>query len=112
MQLSITLIIVIITVIVSISGFSKQKVIDDLIFYPPAISNKNQYYRFISHGFIHADVIHLAFNMIALYSFGEGLESVFSFPCVFAGLGKWFFLLLYFSSMIIASLPDYLRYRN
>jgi membrane associated rhomboid family serine protease len=112
MQLSITLIIVIITVIVSISGFSKQKVIDDLIFYPPSIANRNQYYRFISHGFIHADVIHLAFNMIALYSFGEGLETVFGFDCIFDKMGKVFFILLYFTSMIIASLPDFLRYKN
>ena len=66
MQFDITTIIVIITVLVSIGGFSKQKMIDDLIFYPPAI-RRNQAYRFITHGLIHADVVHLAFNMLAFY---------------------------------------------
>ncbi len=76
--ITITLIIIAITVIVSIAGFRSDKVIDDLIFYPPAISQKNQYYRFISCGFIHADIGHLFFNMYALYLFGNITEEIFS----------------------------------
>ena len=112
MVLSITVIIIIITCMVSISAFSKQNMIDDLIFYPPAITRRQQYYRFITHGFIHADFIHLAFNMYAFYSFGEGLERVFSFNCVFGGMGKIFFLLLYFTALIMASLPDYFKFSD
>lgn len=112
MELSITLIIVIVTAFVSIGGLSNQKIMDDLIFYPPAIQRR-QYYRFISHGFLHADYFHLAFNMIALYSFGEAVEkSLFSHPCVFGESGKYFFLLLYFAGLLIASLPDYFRHKN
>jgi membrane associated rhomboid family serine protease len=111
LSFGITLIIVIITCLVSIGGFSQQKIVDDLIFYPPAVK-RGQYYRFISHGFIHADVAHLAFNMIALYSFGDNLEKIFSFDCVFGHLGKVFYLLLYLSALIVASLPDYIRYKN
>jgi len=110
-NLGITLVLVIITCLVSIPAFNQQKMIDDLIFYPPSIKRK-QYYRFITHGFIHADAFHLAFNMLALYSFGQNLEKVFSFPCVFGGLGKLFFLLLYLSGLIVASIPDYLKYRD
>jgi hypothetical protein len=40
MELSITLILVIITALVSITGFSNQKIIDDLIFYPPAVTRR------------------------------------------------------------------------
>lgn len=112
MDLSITLILVIITCIISITGFSRQNVIEDMIFYPPAISRRQQYYRFITHGFIHADGIHLAFNMLALYSFGEGLETVFGFSCVFGKMGKLYFLLLYFTGLIVASLPDHFKYRD
>ena len=85
---------------------------DDLIFYPPAISERRQYYRFITHGFIHANVAHLAFNMVALYSFGTLLEGTFTMDCVFGSLGKALYLLLYFAGLVIASLPDYLRYRD
>ena len=112
MEFTITLVIVIITCLVSIGGFSNQKVIDDLIFHPPSISRRNQYYRFITHGLIHADFIHLAFNMLALYSFGEVLEQLFNYECIFGINGKIFFILLYVGGLIVASIPDYIRYRN
>ena len=112
MEFTITLVLVIITCLVSIGGFSNQKVIDDLIFHPPSISRRNQYYRFITHGLIHADFIHLAFNMLALYSFGEVLEQLFNYECIFGKNGKIFFILLYVGGLIVASIPDYIRYRN
>lgn len=106
-----TTIIVIVTAIVSISAFSNQKLINDLIFYPPSVQ-RGQYYRFITHGFIHADWVHLIFNMLAFYSFGANLETVFVFDCVFGRMGKVFFLLLYFSSFVVASLPDYFKFKD
>ncbi|MEO6613518.1 MAG: rhomboid family intramembrane serine protease [Chitinophagaceae bacterium] len=112
MDLSITLIIVIITCLVSIGGFNNQKIIDDLIFYPPAV-NRGQWYRLVTHGLIHADPAHLIFNMLALYSFGEAVETaLFSSSCFFGVMGKWVFLLLYISGLIIASIPDVIKHRN
>lgn len=112
-MLSITLVIVIITCLISIGGFSNGKTIDDLIFAPPAIAHRRQWYRFITHGLIHADAFHLIFNMLALYSFGELLETrIFSSSCVFGPMGKLFFLLLYIGGLIVASLPDFFKYRN
>ncbi|HEU4470724.1 MAG TPA: rhomboid family intramembrane serine protease [Flavisolibacter sp.] len=111
MQLDITTIIVIITTIVSISGFSRQQTIDDLIFYPPAVQ-RGQVFRFIGHGFIHADVFHLVFNMVALYSFGQVAEQAFTISCVFGSMGKVVYLLLYLSALVVASLPDYFKYKD
>ena len=73
--MSVTIVIIVITVLISIFAFRSQKVLDDLIFYPAAITEKNQYYRFVTYGFIHADLSHLFFNMYALYGFGRFLES-------------------------------------
>lgn len=113
MEISVTLIITIITVAISLWGFSNQKVIDDFIFYGPAISQNNQYYRFITHGLIHADLMHLAFNMIAFYSFGEYLEKVFfANSSLFGQQAKLYFSLLYIGGLIIASIPDYLKHKN
>ncbi len=111
MGLSITLIIVIITAIISIGGFNNDKIKNDLIFYPPAI-NRGQLYRFITHGLLHADVAHLVFNMIALYSFGEVVEQVYEFPSVFGTKGKLFYAVLYLSGLVIASVPDYFKHRD
>ena len=75
MELSITLIIIIITAAVSFGGFSSEKIINELIFYPPAVNEGRQWYRFISCGLIHADIGHLLFNMYALYIFGIHVEN-------------------------------------
>ena len=77
MQFSITTIIVIITTLVSIGGFSNPKIIEDLIFYPPAVTRQNQWYRFFTCGLIHADWGHLFFNMLSLYLFGKYVEDAF-----------------------------------
>ncbi|WP_315814895.1 hypothetical protein [Paraflavitalea speifideaquila] len=45
--MSITLIIIIITALVSISAFSSDKIYNDLIFYPPAVTYQRQWYRFL-----------------------------------------------------------------
>lgn len=112
MEFSLTLIIVILTCIVSISAFSNQKLIDDLIFYGPAISERRQWYRLLSHGLIHADPAHLIFNMIALYSFGTGLEKAFTASCLFGNLGKLIFLILYITGLAAASIPDLIKHKD
>lgn len=112
MELSITLIIIIITVLVSIGAFSNQKLVDDLIFYGPAISGRRQWYRMITHGLLHADPAHLIFNMIALYSFGTGLERAFTSSCLFGSMGKVIFLLLYVTGLVAASIPDLIKHKD
>jgi len=110
MQLDITIIIIIITALVSIGGFSNQKIVDDLIFYPPAITHRNQWYRFITCGLIHADVGHLLFNMLSLYLFGRFVED--GFNQIFNENGKWLYLCLYVTSLFVCLLPTYFRNRN
>jgi membrane associated rhomboid family serine protease len=105
MTLSITLIIIIITCIISFTAFNSEKVMDDLIFYPPAISGQKQYYRFFTCGFIHANYGHLFFNMYSLYIFGEYVES--QFANVFGASGKWLYLLMYVTSLFFCLLPTY-----
>jgi len=85
---------------------------DDLIFYGPAISHRKQWYRMLTHGLIHADAAHLIFNMIALYSFGTGLEKAFSSSCLFGTLGKPMFLLLYITALVAASTPDLIKHKD
>ncbi|HET9055495.1 MAG TPA: rhomboid family intramembrane serine protease [Chitinophagaceae bacterium] len=108
--MSITIIIIIITCLISFSAFSNQKLIDDLIFYPPSISNHNQWYRFFSCGLIHADFAHLAFNMFALYLFGNQVEP--TFMIIFGSKGKLFYLLMYISALAVCLLPTYSKNKD
>jgi len=108
--MSITIIIIIVTVIISLFAFRSQRVMDDLIFYPASITEKNQYYRFISYGFIHADLSHLFFNMYAFYLFGRACED--SFVNIFGNYGKTFYLLMYFLSLIACVIPDFNKHKT
>lgn len=66
--------------------------------YPVAMRHPLQSYRLLTSGFVHADTLHLAFNMITLYFFGPLLESA---------IGWERFAMLYLSGIIVASLPSF-----
>lgn len=112
MHLSITLVIVIFTVIVSISAFSNHNILNDLIFYPPAVTNNKQWYRFFTCGLVHADIAHLAFNMLALYLFGQGVETNFKDSVLFGDSGGLIYGALYVSALFVSLFPTYLKNRN
>ncbi|HLK27390.1 MAG TPA: rhomboid family intramembrane serine protease [Puia sp.] len=113
MELSVTLFIIIATCIISFSGFSNSNVIDKLIFYPPAISKQKQWWRFFTCGFIHKDIMHLGFNMYALYLFGQGQESHLLpgvepiFSSIFHEKAKLLYLLMYLLALPVCLLPTY-----
>src|SRR5688572_16438234 len=108
--MTITLIIIIITVLVSIAAFSNEKIYNDLIFYPPAVTHSRQWYRFFTCGFIHADYGHLFFNMYAFYMFGQFVED--SFENIFEEKGKILYLLLYLTSLMVSLLPTYSQHKE
>ena len=108
--MTITVIIIIITAIISLAGFRSPKLIYDLIFYPPAITNNRQYYRFITCGFIHADPGHLFFNMYAFYLFGNITEEIFD--AIFGSYGKLLYIIMYVSALIVCVIPSYLKNKN
>jgi membrane associated rhomboid family serine protease len=105
----ITLTIIIVTGLITLTGFRNGKVVDELIFWPPAISQKHQYYRFITCGLIHADYMHLIFNMLTLYFFGTFMEAHYQGEL---GLQKWYYLALYLGALVISNIPTYLKHRN
>ncbi len=105
MELSITIIIIIITSLISFSAFSNERLMDSLIFYPPAIHKNNQWYRFFSNGLLHADLTHLLFNMFALFIFGRVVES--QFGQIFGNLGNLMYLAMYVLSLGACLIPTY-----
>ena len=81
-----------------------------LFFIPQLSTQPNQYYRFITYGFIHADIPHLFFNMYAFYLFGGVCED--SFVSIFGSNGKLFYILMYFLSLIVCVIPDFMKYHG
>lgn len=94
--------VVIYLVEVVLSGFSVDisgMVLYDMgAMYVPAIQSVTDLYRFVTPMFLHIDLMHLVFNMAALYSVGVMLEQV---------LGKKNFVLLYFIAGITGNVVSY-----
>ena len=71
----ITTIILILTCVVSLINFKDKNLeFNKLIYSPRRIIKFKEYWRLFSYSLLHNDFIHLAFNMLALYSFGSVLE--------------------------------------
>ena len=111
-MLSITIVICALTALLSFSAFNNHSLLNNLIFWPAELTRRDQWYRFISYGFIHGDFMHLIFNMIALYSFGENIEAYFSSPVLFGENGKLVYLGFYLSALIVSVIPDFVYHRN
>ena len=109
MEISITLIIIVATGIISFIAFSNHKLMDQFIFYPPAV-RRGQVYRFFSCGLIHADWGHLIFNMISLYLFGEAVES--KFIEAFGPWGKLVYLGMYVLALAASVIPTYINNKD
>ena len=74
----ITFILIAINVVVSLIGFSNAAFLEKTMLWPYGIKRNKEYWRFITSGFIHADFIHLLFNMFSFYFFGSAIEYYFA----------------------------------
>jgi len=110
----VTIIIVILTAIVSFIAFQNPALMSRYDFSPYRIVQRKEYFRFISHAFLHADWMHLLINMIVLFSFGVYVEKEFSYLENSGQIksGMFSFLFLYFSAILISSLTTFIKKRN
>ena len=101
-----TLLIVLITVVVSILAWQSPPLMQRLLFYPTA-AQRGQVDRFVTYGFVHANGMHLLFNMFTLFSFGSVVQQFFM-----ARTGTLGFLLFYLAALVISIIPSYLKHKN
>ncbi len=103
-----------IIVIFSIGCFNNEQKMYKYMFHPYSIYHNREHYRFLTHAFIHGDMIHLVFNCLALYGFGLQLEYGY-FPNEHLFGPKWgevYYLLLFTGGIYAASVTEYFRQRN
>lgn len=108
--MSITLILVIITSGISYYAFNNYSLMDKLILNPYRVTQRNEYYRFITSGFVHADFGHLIFNMLSLWFVGESIERLFA--GLFGPSGTFYYLFLYLVGIIVSDIPTFLKHRK
>ena len=97
------LIIIAATAIISYIAFSNHAMFEKYKFNVGAILRNKEYVRLISVGFLHADFMHLVFNMMTLYFFG---------PIVIQAFGAYGFLLVYFGSILLGNIFSLYLYKN
>ena len=113
-MISATLMLVILTVVISVGAFSNQRWQQSLLLNPYEVTHKREYWRLLSHGFIHANGWHLAINMFVFYSFGLFCERYFAHLSLYSGLRYplLHFMVLYLGGIIVASIPSVIKHRD
>jgi len=71
-----------------------SRLFNDLALFGPFIKTHSEYWRLVTGGFLHANLLHIAFNMYLLYVLGQMLEPA---------LGSVRFTLLYFAALLAGS---------
>ena len=109
--MNIVSIIIAVTVLISFQANKNPDLKQRFLYIPFQLKHNNEYYRLISHIFIHADISHLAFNMISLYFLGSTLSYYF-IDYYGLQLGTSYLLILYFAGAIFASLPSFFKHQD
>lgn len=86
--------IIVANILFSYKGFNDETFFRKYDYHVGSIRSGEQF-RMITSAFLHVDMFHLIFNMIALYSFA---------PVVYRGLGDFTFIIIYFGSLVIGGL--------
>ncbi len=106
----ITWFIIGITVLISYLAFQNSDLMSKLQFNAAQIIHRKEYYRLVSHAFIHANWSHLGVNMLVLYFFGRNIETYFDY--YFGRSANAYFVLLYFGGILASNIWSLAKNRN
>ncbi|MEX0608493.1 MAG: rhomboid family intramembrane serine protease [Balneolaceae bacterium] len=102
--MSATLILIAANAIISLAAlYAVPQILEKGMMIPYRMVREKTWYELISSGFVHASLGHLFLNMFVLFFFGLVLEQ---------SIGQAHFLLLYFSGLIVSSLPSAYRHKD
>ncbi len=108
--MSINTIILLVIGVISFSAFSNSTIFYRLQLNSWEVIHRKQYYRVVTHAFLHADWAHLLINLFVLYSFGNA--TTFYFNYYLGGFSDVRFLIFFLTAIPISSLYSVIKYRN
>lgn len=108
--MNLTLIILLITAGTSLLAFNNDDLMRKWILNPYLVYQRRQWWRLLSSGFIHADFMHLFFNLFAFYGFGMAVESYYM--GIFGDIGAFYFIMLYLGGIVVANAPSMAKYKD
>jgi len=92
--MNILILFIAITAIISFIAFNNPAITEKYKFSVGAILHRKEYIRLLSSGFLHADIMHLVFNMLTLYFFA---------PIVIQGFGNIGFIIVYLGAILLGN---------
>ncbi|MEJ2904127.1 rhomboid family intramembrane serine protease [Pedobacter panaciterrae] len=96
-------IIFVFTIITSIYAFNDPGLFGKFMLHPYSVSRKHKVYTLVTSGLIHADWMHLIFNMMTFFFFAFQLEAM---------IGSWQFGVVYFMGLILSDIPSVIKHKN
>jgi membrane associated rhomboid family serine protease len=109
-----TYILIAFTALISIPAFNNHDWFLKLQFNPYQVYHRKQWYRLLTHGFLHANWMHLIVNMMVLFFFGPHVENYLK-AILGPDMQHWYrliFLVFYFAGIIIASLTSLFKHKD
>jgi Uncharacterized membrane protein (homolog of Drosophila rhomboid) len=103
-QVSAALVIFVATIAISLIGlYGSPKLVERSLFRPYWLTRRKEYATVVMSGFVHADLMHLIFNMMTFYFFAFQLERYIGTPR---------FIALYFAGLLISHAGTYYKQRR
>jgi membrane associated rhomboid family serine protease len=96
-------VIFVFTIITSLYAFYDHSIYGKFMLHPYSVSKGQNVYTLITSGLVHADWMHLFFNMFTFYAFAFTLERL---------MGSWQFGLLYFLGLVLSDLPTVIKHKD
>ena len=109
-----TIILIAITCVISVLSFNNSDLFSKLMLNPFRVYHQKEYYRLITHGFVHADWMHLIVNMLVFYSFGNVVEYNFQLlekAGILHNANLWF-IGFYLAGIVISSLTTMFKHKD
>lgn len=104
LQVSAALVIFVATIVISLIGlFGSPKLVERSLFRPYWLIRRKEYATVVMSGFVHADLMHLLFNMMTFFFFAFRLESY---------IGTVLFIVLYLAGLLISHAGTYYKHRG
>lgn len=95
--------IFVLTLITTIYAFNDLTLHGKFMLHPYSVSRKKKIYTLLTSGLIHANWMHLIFNMFTFFFFAFKLEQT---------VGHWQFAVIYIVGMVLADLPSVSKHKN
>lgn len=95
--------IFIFTIVTSIYAFNDTSLFGKFMLHPYSVYRKHNVYTLVTSGLIHANWMHLAFNLFTFYAFAFRLEQQ---------VGSLTFAAIYFVGLILSDIPTVIKQKD